>query len=136
MSRYLPSASASADTAHEEVRRHGRQRLRCSICDRRLNKTLTYMEETGDVPAPRQSWLLCQDCNDAVKAQMARAEVRTPLRLRVAVGVVSTERSREARRMRRGQLSDSGWIKLLFWAFIGGLMVHLIIIVIIAGLSR
>jgi hypothetical protein len=97
---------------------------------------VTYLEETGDVPEPRRSWVLCEDCNAAVKDQMARAPVQTPLRLRVAVGVVSTERSPAARRVRRGQLSDNAWLKLLLVAFLGGLIVHLIIIVIIAGLAR
>jgi hypothetical protein len=56
------------------------------------------------------------------------------------VGIVSTERTplarRAHRRAHRGELSDSAWIKLLFIAFIGGLIAHLIVIVIIAGLAR
>ena len=36
--------------------------LRCAICERRVGDTLAYMDETGDVPEPRQSWLLCTAC--------------------------------------------------------------------------
>ncbi len=136
MGRKLLGNNSVADAGQSEVRKRGHKRLRCSICARRLGDTLTYLEETGDVPEPRQSWLLCEACNSAVKEQMARAPVYSPMRLRVAIGIVSTERSPAARRARRGQLSDAGWIKLLFIAFIGGLIAHLIVIVIIAGLAH
>jgi hypothetical protein len=132
----LPSANAFAETGEAAVLHATDERLRCAICARRLGKTLTYLEETGDVPEPRQSWLLCEACGRAVREQMARSNVQSPMRLRVAIGVVSTERTPAARRARRGQLSDTGWIKLLFWAFILGLLAHLALIVIVAGMYR
>ncbi|HEX6544037.1 MAG TPA: hypothetical protein VF040_19945 [Ktedonobacterales bacterium] len=110
--------------------------LRCAICARRLGSAICYLEETGDVPPPRQSWMLCTTCNDAVKLQMAQAPVQSPLRLRVAIGVVSTERTPEARRARRGQLTDQTWFKVFFWGTIITMLVHLAIIVAIAGLAR
>lgn len=136
MDRQLPDAEPFAEAEETLVPPRSRVRLRCDICARKLGKTLTYLEETGDVPEPRQSWLVCEECNAAIKGQMARARVQTPLRLRVAVGIVSTERTPLARRAHRGELSDSAWIKLLFIAFIGGLIAHLMVIVIIAGIAR
>jgi hypothetical protein len=108
--------------------------LRCAICDRRLGSTLAYLEETGDVPEPRQSWLLCHACDAAVHAQMERSPLRTPLRLRVAVGLVATERTPAARRARFGQLSDLTWERLLFWSFILAFLAHLAVMVFIAAL--
>ncbi len=110
------------------------EELRCAICERRLGTTLTYVEETGDVPEPRQSWLLCRACDDAVHQQLDRSPLRTPLRLRVAVGLVATERTPAARRARFGQLSDLTWERLLFWSFIIAFAVHLAVMVFVAAL--
>lgn len=110
--------------------------LRCAICARRLGNAICYLEETGDVPPPRQSWMLCTTCNDAVKQQMALAPVRSPIRLRVAIGMVATERTPAARRARRGQLTDTSWYKLLFWAFLLAMLIHLALIVALAGIIK
>jgi hypothetical protein len=110
--------------------------LRCAICAHRLGNAICYLEETGDVPLPRQSWVLCTTCNDAVKQQMAQAPVHSPIRLRVAVGLVATERTPAARRARRGQLSDASWYKLLFWGLLIAMLVHLALIIAIAGIAK
>jgi hypothetical protein len=67
---------------------------------------------------------------------MERAPVRSPLRLRIAIGVVSTERTPSARRMRRGQSSETSVIKVLVWLFLITMLVHLAIIVAIAGIAK
>lgn len=110
--------------------------LRCAICARRLGSAICYLEETGDVPPPRQSWMLCTACNEAVKQQMTLVPVQSPIRLRVAIGVVSTERTPAARRARRGQLTDRTWFKLFFWGAIITMLVHLALIVAIAGIAK
>lgn len=110
--------------------------MRCSICERRLGSAICYLEETGDVPPPRQSWVLCTACNDAVKEQMAQAPVHLPIRLRVAIGIVATERTPAARRARRGQLTDKSWFKLLLWGSIITMLVHLALIVALAGIVK
>ena len=110
--------------------------LRCAICARRLGANICYLEETGDVPPPRQSWMLCTACNEAVKEQMAHNPVQSPVRLRVAIGVVSTERTPAARRARLGQLTDKSWFKLFFWGAIITMLVHLALIVALAGIIK
>ena len=110
--------------------------LRCAICQRRLGDNICYLEETGDVPLPRQSWMLCMVCNEAVKEQMALNPVQSPVRLRVAIGVVSTERTPAARRARLGQLTDKSWFKLFFWGAIITMLVHLALIVALAGIIK
>ncbi len=110
--------------------------MRCSICRRRLGKTILFLEETGAVPEPRQSWIVCGPCNDAVHEQMERVPVRSPVRLRVAVGIVATERTPEARRERLGQLSDESWARLFFWLFPITMLIHLAVVVVIAGWLR
>ncbi len=109
---------------------------RCAICQRRLGRSIHFLEETGDVPAPRQSWALCDSCNDAVREQMRLSPVRGSLRLRVAIGLVATERTPSARRARFGQLTDQRWESLLFWAFLLFMLAHLALIVFIAQIAK
>jgi hypothetical protein len=125
----------SLSTAPVEAEAKGRvdKSLRCEICARKLGKSLFFVEETGDnVPPPRRSWVLCQACNDAVHAQMEVAPIQSPVRLRVAVGLVATTRTPAARRSRLGQLSDESWIKVFLWLLPITMIVHLAVIVVIA----
>jgi hypothetical protein len=108
--------------------------LRCDICERRLGDSVFYLEETGDVPEPRRSWTLCAVCNDAVHEHLAQSPVRSPVRLRVAVGMVASERTPMARRAQRGQMTDRAWMKLFFWLFLVTMLVHLAVVVAIAGI--
>lgn len=109
---------------------------RCAICQRRLGRSIHFLEETGDVPAPRQSWALCDRCNDAVREQMRLSPIRGSLRLRVAIGLVATERTPSARRARFGQLTDQRWETLLFWAFLLFMLGHLALIVFVAYIAK
>lgn len=109
---------------------------RCAICRRRLGRSIHFLEETGATPEPRQSWALCDSCNSAVHEQMRLSPVRNDLRLRVAVGLVATERTPAARRARFGQLSDQRWEALLFWAFLLFMLGHLALIVFVAYIAR
>lgn len=108
--------------------------LRCAICRKRLSGQVVYLEETGDVPEPRQSWMLCEICNEAVKRQMARTRIRTPLRLRVAIGLVAAERTPEARRAHMGHVGENGFLWFLFWGLMIFMLIHLALIVAIAAL--
>lgn len=136
MEHPLHVAGAQAGSREAGESRSRSDALRCDICKRRLGSTVSYLEETGDVPEPRQSWVLCEECNAAVHEQMDLTPIRSSLRLRVAVGVVSTERTPEARRAHRGQLSDTSWMKLFFWLFLITMLVHLAVIVAIAGIIK
>ena len=108
----------------------------CSICQRRLGRSIHFLDETGDVPEPRMSWAICDACNTAVREQMAQSPVRGALRLRVAVGLVATERTPAARRARIGQLSDQHWETLLFWAFLLFMLGHLVLVVFVASIAK
>ena len=109
---------------------------RCSICERRLGQSIHFLDETGDVPEPRMSWALCDECNAAVREQMERGPVRGALRLRVAIGIVATDRTPTARRARIGELADKHWEALLFWAFLLFMLGHLALVVIVASMQH
>jgi len=74
------------------IARPWRPHPRCSICERRIAGEPIHIEEGQDVPEPPQSWLLCEACNTAVAEQLTHTPARTPLRLRIAVGIVAAER--------------------------------------------
>jgi hypothetical protein len=112
------------------------ERTRCSICQRALDGDMLFLDETGDVPEPRQSWIFCQECDAAVRAEMERSPVEGPLRARIAVGLVASERSPYAIRRTRAGLSDDGWLRFMFWVFGLGVLLHLIVIAWIAYLIR
>jgi hypothetical protein len=128
---HLDDAPAAVDAPIQKLKH-----LTCSICERRLRGDIRYVEETGDVPEPKRSWVLCATCDEAVHVQLDQSPVRTPVRLRVAVGLVAAERSPDARRTDFGQMTDEGWAKLFLWLFPITMLVHLAVIVIIAGLFK
>ncbi len=127
-----PAPAVASSSAEETKWRHSI--VRCQICARKLGKSLFFVEETGDVPPPRQSWVLCQACNDAVHQQMEISPVQSPVRLRVAVGLVATMRTPAARRAHFGQFSDDSWLKIFVWLLAITLVVHFAVLVAIAAL--
>src|SRR5215831_12134851 len=66
--------------------------IRCAICDRRSSGSLYRVMESIPLDDEPRSWLLCVDCADAVRQEVERADLRTPLRVRIAVGIVALQR--------------------------------------------
>jgi len=63
---------------------------------------------------------------------MLRSPIRTPLRLRIAIGLVAAERSPHTYATSRTPLSDRSWIVILAWGFGIAMILHLILIVMLA----
>jgi hypothetical protein len=126
-----PSATFARPSASE---RPGS--LRCSICAARLRSEIAYLDETGNVPEPRRSWVLCSTCDASVRAELARSPVEGPLRVRIAVGLVAAERAPNALRSPRTALDDGAWLSVLFWGFGLVMILHLLVIAWIAYLIR
>ncbi len=69
----------------------------CAICLRRTSGGMFMLQEGLELAVPRQSWLLCWACTVAVIAELERSTLRTPLRIRIAVGIVAAERGLRSR---------------------------------------
>ena len=106
----------------------------CSICRHRLGPNIICLDETGNVPTPRQSWMLCGECNAAVQAELERSPVQGPLRVRIAVGLVAAERGPTATRLIRRIIPDDAWLPFLFWGFGIVMILHIFVLVWVVSL--
>ncbi|HYB02554.1 MAG TPA: hypothetical protein VED37_20175 [Ktedonobacteraceae bacterium] len=109
--------------------------VRCSICESRLWHNLIPLKEPEGVPAPRQEWMLCKRCHEELLNQLRLSPVRTPLRLRIAIGLVAAERSPYAYAPKRKPLTDRSWIIIMAWGFGIAMLLHLILIVMLATMA-
>ena len=75
---------------------------RCAICERRPASTLLHAatpvlhlgaDEFPETPLSGHAWMVCKECARAVQQEMARAGLRSPLRLYVAIAIVASERN-------------------------------------------
>jgi hypothetical protein len=124
------------------IRRKGVRRLRragpsrCAICSSRIWFAPVDLTEPESVPEPRLSWLLCKACYGAVLAEVRRSPIRSPLRLRIAMGIVASERWPQAYPSRiRTYLSDRKWIVFIGAGFAIAMILHLALIVMIAAIK-
>ena len=123
------------------VRREGSRRQRrrvvthCSICNGRIWFHPLRVIEPEGVPEPRLTWSLCKPCYYALLEEMRVSPVRSPLRLRVAVGIVASERWPQAYTTRvRMYLADRRLMVFIAVGLIVTMIIHLAILVAIAGL--
>jgi hypothetical protein len=70
--------------------------FRCSICRHFILFCPIVLKEPVDAPEPRHEWTLCKDCHEALLVEIHRSVIRSPVRLRIAIGLVAAERSPNA----------------------------------------
>ena len=109
--------------------------MRCSICERRTWSNSNPLMEPEGVPDPRQEWTLCKRCHQELLVQLRLSPIRTPLRLRIAIGLVAAERSPYTYAPKRRPLSDRSWIIIMAWGFGIAMVLHLILIVMLASVA-
>ncbi len=129
--------SGSVVAVHREGSRRQRRRVvtRCSICNGRVWLHPLRVVEPEGVPEPRLTWTLCNPCYRALLEEMRVSPVRSPLRLRVAIGIVASERWPQAYTTRvRMYLADRRLMVFIAVGLIITMLVHLAILVAIAPL--
>ena len=129
----LGSSSAVA-TRRAELRK-ARPPVHCSICARRVWLNATHLIEPLGVPEPRQSWTLCKRCHTALLVEMERSPILSPLRLRIAMGIVAADRSPYVYAPSHKPISDRTWIIVMAWGFGIAMLLHLVLIVMLAFVS-
>ncbi|MBX5455611.1 MAG: hypothetical protein IRZ31_01820 [Thermogemmatispora sp.] len=130
-------SSHSIDAGTQSPRARKRIIRNCSVCTQRIPLEAIAVTEPEGAPEPRQSWVLCRDCYRALLAEMSRSPVRSPLRLRIALGLVAAERrpasASSAPHIRRF-VHDHRAIMFIAWTLIIGMLLHLLLIVGLASL--
>jgi hypothetical protein len=69
---------------------------RCAICTDIIWLLPIRLKEPVEAPEPRHQWVICKPCHKALLVEMQRSSIRSPVRLRIAMGLVAAERSPEA----------------------------------------
>ncbi len=129
--------SGSVVAVRREGSRRQRRRVatRCSICNGRVWFHPLRVVEPDGVPEPRLTWTLCKPCYYALLEEMRVSPVRSPLRLRVAIGIVASERWPQAYTTRvRMYIADRRLMVFIAVGLIVTMLVHLAILVSIAAL--
>ena len=104
----------------------------CSVCTNRIRYDAVHLMEPEGVPEPRRSWVLCQECYQVLLVEMRKSPIRTPLRLRIAMGLLAAERSPAAHPRSYRSMNDRTWIIVLAWGFGIAMLLHLVLIVMLA----
>ena len=129
------------DATRRETGQRGRwyKPIRCSICMSFIWFNPITLKEPVGAPEPRQEWVLCKSCHAALLMEMRRSSIRSPARLRIAVGLVAAERSPKAYPMsthlgeQQEFQREFAWIMRLLILF--GLL-HLVIFVILLAVPK
>jgi hypothetical protein len=108
----------------------------CSICSSSIWFDAVHLMEPEDAPEPRHSWVLCRECYQALVIEMRRSPVRSPLRLRIAMGIVAADRWPQSSSSTCSLLDDRRKVAFIVWAFFIAMLVHLALIVAIAMIAH
>lgn len=128
-----PDDNGTVSTRQEPRQRaHWYKPLRCSICASLIWLRPIILEEPVGAPEPRRVWQLCKRCHKALLAEILRSSIHSPVRLRIAMGLVASERSplalstsaREQQQFQK-EFSLAVWFLILFGVF------HVVLFVII-----
>lgn len=130
-----PDSSTSSTVLEESQQAERKGPVRCSICTRRTWFNATYLIEPLGVPEPRQSWTLCKRCHILLLAEMERSPVLSPLRPRIAMGIVAADRSPYIYAPTHKPLTDRNWIVIIAWLFGIAMLLHLVLVVMLAYIA-
>ena len=136
MKDVVPDNDAVTLADRDGARRKKRVGKSCSICTRHMWFDYVSLTEPEGVPEPRRSWTLCHECHASLVTEMRRSPIRSPLRLRVAIGIIASERWPLAYTTHdNSAVSDHRWIVILSVGFFVAMLLHLVLIVMLAGLT-
>ena len=131
-------SGTSTVTSQQQNSRRPKKRtsVECSICTSHIWFESIPLFEPEGVPEPRRSWTLCKSCHRALLAELRRSPIRSPLRLRIAMGLVAAERAPMAYPRSNSFMNDKRWILVMAWGFGIAMLLHLVLIVMIASMAR
>jgi hypothetical protein len=103
---------------------------RCSICQSFIWFFPIALREPYGAPEPRREWVLCKACHEVLLVEMHRSPLRSPTRLRIAMGLVAAERSPEAYNTSSHIREQREFVVIMWLLFAFGLL-HLVLFLVI-----
>ena len=113
--------------------------IRCSICTNFIWFHLFALQEPAEAPEPRHEWILCKPCHKALLVEMQRSSIRSPARLRIAIGLVAAERSPTAYKRSTHTPEQAEFQREFAWfvrLLVFFALLHLVIFVILFAVPR
>jgi len=97
------------------------------------------LKEPIEAPEPRYEWVLCKPCHEALLVEMRRSIKHSPVRLRIAIGLVAAERSPNAYTLNTQMHEQREFQRQFAWfvwllVFFG--LLHLVIFVILLAVPK
>ncbi len=94
----MPENDADEMVVIRQARGRWYKLIRCSVCTsfiwfRPIVLREPIAEEPVETPKSHYEWMLCKPCHKALLVEMHRSSIRSPARLRIAIGLVAAERS-------------------------------------------
>jgi hypothetical protein len=136
----LPGNDVTVATGRETGQRwRWYKPIRCSICTSFIWFHPIALNEPVGAPEPRQEWVLCKSCHEALLVEMRRSSIRSPARLRIAMGLVAAERSPKAYHMSTHILEQREFQREFAWVMrflILFALLHLVILVILFAVPK
>lgn len=130
----LPGNDVTVTTRHSHVQKARRHKpTRCSICTGAIWLHPIALQEPAGVPEPRRIWVLCRSCHEALLLRMRLSPVHSPLRLRIALGLVAAERSPHAYGVGSHTRDQRRFIAIA-WVLLIAMVLHLAVIVFLSTL--
>lgn len=130
----IPGNDLTIATRRDTVQKARRPRpIRCSICTGAIWFRPIALKEPPGAPEPRRAWVLCRTCHETLLTYMHLSPVRSPLRLRIALGLVAAERSPDAYGV-SSRLRDQRRFVAIAWVLLIAMVLHLVVIVLLATL--
>ena len=124
-----------ADKRETTRKRRWFKPARCSICTSTIWLRPIALKEPVGVPEPRRMWVLCKSCHTALLVEMRRSPVRSPLRLRIAMGLVASERSPKAYNMSTHVRDQRLFIGIALTLIIA-MLLHLVLVVMLPTFAK
>jgi len=110
--------------------------IRCSICTSFIWFHPIALKEPAGAPEPRQEWVLCKPCHEALLLEMRRSSIRSPARLRIAMGLVAAERSPAAYQLSTPMREQQAFQREFAWVMVLFTLLHLVIFIILLAVPK
>ncbi|MGH2506279.1 MAG: hypothetical protein ACRDHZ_02495 [Ktedonobacteraceae bacterium] len=132
MNNMIPGSDRAIATGHEITHKtRWYKPMYCAVCTSSIWFSPVVLKEPISAPEPHRTWTICKSCHEALLIEMRRSPLRSPLRLRIALGLIAAERSPTAYGLKTHQRDQRRIVGIAVILFIA-MIVHLALIVALA----